>query len=428
MPITKSFSRKIFDIIPPEKIKEKTYLEIGIKNEGFFQSRSGKSLKVIFGVIIFLLILGGIFSHFIFQKAEIRIWPKTQEVNFEEKVTVDSKIKEVEFSTNTIPGGIFLKEQKIHQEFFSSGKSLREKKAEGTIRVYNAYSTFSQVLVTTTRFVSANGRLFRSLERVIIPGGTYKGGNLQPGFLDVNVRADQPGEEYNIDPSTFSIPGFAGTPRYTAFYGKSFEPMKGGYKGEVSEVTQQDLERAETTLKEKLLTAVKLSLENKISKRIIVLEEFSKKDFSTPIFSAKAGEEKTSFMGEGKLSFTALTFKKLDLEDFAKEYILSQISKYQKIYLESLRVSYSLETIDVNRGKMALAINFSAKIYFKILEDDFKKEIAGKLLSEAKDFLANDPRIAKLEIDFWPFWIKKIPKDVEKIIIRQEIDSEPISP
>lgn len=422
MPMFKPSSQKIFDIIPPEKMEGKAFSGKKTRDRKYLQPRPRKSLKIFFLAFIFFLVLGGIFSYFTLQKAEITIWPKTQEVNFEERVIINSETEEVEFLTNTIPGDIFKKEQTIVQEFFSSGKGLREIKAEGIIRVYNVYSTSPQVLVATTRFISANGELFRSLERVTIPGGIYKGGKLEPGFRDIKIRADQPGEEYNIGPSTFSIPGFAGTVRYTAFYGKSFEPMERGFKGEVPEVTQKDLNKAENILREKLLTAVKISLENKVSEEIIILDEASTKDFSTPVFSANVGDEKTSFVGEGGLSFTALTFKQSDLENFTKEYILSQISKDQKIHLESLRINYFFQGFNTRQGQMTLRLNSSAKIYFGISDDYLKKELAGRLVPEAKEFLTNDPRITKSDINLWPFWTRRVPQDTHKIEIKQEID------
>ena len=77
---------------------------------------------------------------------------------------------------------------------------------------------------------------------------------------------------------------------------------------------------------------------------------------------------------------------------------------------------------------MILSLNCSADVFFKIEESDLKKGLAGKLLSEAQDFLVNDPRVSKSEINFWPFWINKIPQNIEEIKIKQKINSELISP
>jgi len=426
--MSKSSNQKIFDIIPPKKIGEKVLLKKEIREKEPFRAQPGKFPWKIFLTIAFTLILGGASFYFIFQKAEIIIWPETEIVELKEKVTVDAKVSQVDLSTNSIPGDILKEEQRTSQEFSSSGKATKEKKAEGTIRVYNAYSTSPQVLIATTRFVSSDGKLFRSLSRVTIPGGTYKGGKLEPGFLDIQVQADQPGEECNIGPSTFSIPGFAGTPRFTAFYGKSFEPMQGGFKGETFQVDQQDLEKAEAVLKEKLLEAVKIPLKSKVPGEIIILEEASTKEFSTPVFSAEAGDEKASFVGEGQLSFKALAFNKSDLENFVKEYIIPQISKDQKIDSKNLEINYSIETVNIDQAKMVLSLDIKAKIYFGISEEEIKKEITGKPIAEAKEFLDKDPRITKLEINLWPFWLKKVPQSAKKIKIEQRIDGSISSP
>lgn len=415
-------SQKILDIVPPKKVIEKIQPKKDIERREPSRVKARGFPKMIVLVVIFLLILAGGTFYFIFQKAEIVVWPKTQVVNFQEKLTVDVKTQQIDLSSNAIPGTILKEEQKTSQEFPSSGRTTKEARAKGIIRVYNAYSTDPQVLVATTRFVSADGKLFRSSERVTIPGGSYQGGKLQPGFLDIEAEADQPGEEYNIGPSTFSIPGFAGTARYTAFYGKSSDPMKGGFKGETFEVVQKDLNDAENSLKAKLLEAVRVSLTNKVSEEIIILDEAAHKEFSIPVFSAKPGEERVSFVADGAISFEALVFNKSDLENFVKNYINSQISKEQELNLKSLKIDYSLETASIDQGKMILNLEITAQIHFKISEKELKEEIMGKPLSQAEEFLAKDPRIAKLEINLWPFWVKKVPQAEDRIKIEQRID------
>ena len=118
---------------------------------------------------------------------------------------------QAEKAGNFIQGEVLEAEKEVSQNFTAHGKKLKSTKAHGTMRIYNNYSTAAQTLVATTRFISNEGKLFRTKERVVIPGGYYEGGKLAAGFIDIEVIADQPGEDYNIDPSTFSIPGFVGT-------------------------------------------------------------------------------------------------------------------------------------------------------------------------------------------------------------------------
>lgn len=426
--MTNLYNTKILDIIPPGT-KEK-----GEKSNAFFteedkkaRTSGGRNLrkkaaKIFFLALLSLFIGAGTYGYFAFQGAEVVIRPKIQEMSFKEKLNVDIKNTIPDISSNTIPGKVLEDFQKVSVDFPATGKTQKSTKAEGIIRVYNAYSTTSQALVATTRFVSADGKLFRSKEAVTVPGGQYEKGKIVPGFADVKVQADKAGSDYNIEPSTFSIPGFAGTPRYTSFYGKSTEPMKGGSLGEAKEATKENIEKAEELLREKLSETVKDSLKGQDAAGIIIIEEASKKDFKNIIFSAKAGDIVDSFKAEGEIYFKALTFRKSDIEDFVEEYILARLPEGQDLDKKSLKIDYSPESVVIDSGKMVLNVGFSINVYFKVSDEEIKKEIGGKPLSSAKESLGNDPRILKFDIKTWPFWAKNIPQRFEKIRIEQKLD------
>ena len=346
----------------------------------------------------------------------------TQETVFETSFKVSSKIDLPDIASKTLPGKIFSSEKVVFQQFQSSGKGLEEAKSEGVIRVYNTYSTYSQTLIIHTRFVSAEGKLFRSIKKVTIPGGKYEKGKLQPGFLDIEVVAAEAGKEYNIGPSTFSIPGFAGTVRYTAFYGKSFQQMKGGLKGEVLQVTQQDLDAAVKVLKGKIERETENMFKNTISEEFIFIDEAFQKKERSLIFSAKAGETKESFTVEIGILFNALVFKKQDLEDIIKEFIMSEIPQDMALKPDSLTINYEPLLVDVEEGRMTLNSDFSATIYSRIDTDLLKKEIAGKSLRESKMNLDGNPNIVRAEVQLFPLWLTRIPKDLQKIYIKLNLD------
>jgi len=413
--MAKTPPRKIFDILPPERYK-KELPEIE-KEKAEKLKKPSRSSKRVFLLIALILIIAISLSYFFFQRLTLIMWPETQEVSFSEKIIVDKNLKENNFLSKTIPGELFSKEQVTPQEFNSSGRTSKETKAGGVIRVYNAYSTSPQALMVRTRFVSAEGKLFRSLEGITIPGGTYEGGKLQAGLLDVKVEADQPGPEYNIGPSTFSIPGFAGTPKYTAFYGKSSEPMKGGSKGEGTEVTQNDLDEAEKRITEKSLKELESSLKNSLSGDYVLLEGATKKENQSPVFSAKVGDDTSSFTGEIKGTIKALAFKKSDLEKIAKDLIIAKISQDQKLKEDSLNIKYSPETIDLEGGKMILTLDISSTIYTDFNKESFKREISGKTVAEVESILKSNFNIKRFEINIWPPWPRKFPEDPRKIKI-----------
>ncbi len=417
---------KIFDILPPktspsvefEKVSSKILPKIPRRNF----SRKKRILLLFLGIFIII----GFFAYFLLSRAQIEIWPETQTLNFTERIEINAQKDQPDFLAKIFPGKIFEEELEISQEFSASGKISKTEKARGQIRLYNAYSDSPQPLLATTRFVSADGKLFRTPKAVVIPGGHYEKGKLVPGEIDIEVVADQAGPEYNIGPSTFSIYKFAGTPKYTAFYGKSFVPMTGGFRGESPQVTQTDLDKAKDALVKKLFEEGSTALKNKIPSDFVLLDEaFFQKIIETDP-SVSVGAETQTFKFGAKASLKVLSFKKFDLENFAKEFIISQIPQDEilaeesfwskkKMQEDSLKINYKFYSIDWESKKIILDLDFSAKIYPDINENVLKKAILGKSLKETQILLASQPYVEKSEVKLWPFWVKKIPKKEGKI-------------
>ena len=417
-------SKKIFDILPPEKVKraplfEKEGKKISEKNKTITYF-SKKKRNLIFIVLILVLVF--LSCYFTLSKAEVEIWPVKRVSTFKTEITISKEINQLDISSKSIPGEIFEIEKTVSEEISSSGKALKENKAEGIIRVYNVYSSKSQILIARTRFVSADGKLFRTPVRVVIPGEHYEDGKLVPGYSDIAVKADQPGPEYNIDASSFSIPGFAGTARYTKFYGESFQNMTGGFKEEVSKVTQEDLDQAQETLEKRALEQNEIALKEKIPSDFILLKGILDSKILDKFSSAQAEDELEKFNFQVKAKSTALVFKTEDIETFAKEYIISQISKEEELYQESLKLNYDLKTIDLETGKISLSLNMEAKIYSAIDQDELKKALRKKSLTETQIFLENLPQITKALVRFSPFWVNRIPENTEKIKLKLNLD------
>lgn len=417
-------NKKFFDIYPPKKLKEKkeeqglnAFLKQPKEKKFFFSGR----WVVVFVLILLFLVTGSVLSYFTLLKAEIDIWPKTQILNFDEEIVASTQVPQDDptfwAENSMIPAKIVEKEQSISQQFSSSGKVLKEANAKGQIRIYNAYSTSSQVLVANTRFISSEGKLFRSTYRITIPGAKYEKGKLQPSYIDAEVQAAESGESYNIGPSTFSIPGFAGTAKYTAFYGKSFSSMVGGFKSEVAQVTKEDLDNAEKVLLAKLTEESKNSLRSSIGSDYILLDEAIKKDIVEASSLVTAGAQADAFNFQVKIKIQALVFSKNDLEALAKNFILAQVPAGRKIQETSLEMSYSGGKGDFESKKITLNTKFSAKVYQDVDEQALLKELVGKSVNEAQVFLESQPQISKIQIELRPFWVKRVPKNIDKVKI-----------
>lgn len=421
-------TKKILDILPPTTFPEerpKPPLKKMISLPLFAKK---KWWGVIPLVLIFLIIIA-LALYFTLAWAEIEIWPEAEVLTFKTKVTIDKTAKETNLLNKVIPGEIFEVEKTVSEEFSSSGKILNEKKAEGLVRIYNNYH-LSQTLVATTRLQpplekfqpplkEGENPWFRTLEKVTIPAKGHK---------DVKVIADSPGEKYNLPPSIFSLPGLAGSPQYTFIYGESFEPMKGGLKTETPRVTQKDLDKAKSALSEKAKEESRVSLKNKMPVDFDFLDGATETEILETFSLARAGTELEKFSYQVKAKSATLAFKKEDLDNFAGEFILSEIPSGKLVHRESLKINYFLETFNLGAAKIILSLNLEAKIYSDIDEISLKKGLQGKSSAETKIFLENLPQISRAQIKLWPFWVRSVPENIEKIEIKLRVDPAPISP
>ena len=410
---------KIFDITPPRKKAAIAKIQQeGPRKDFAPPSNSSKKLAPLLAGIV--LLSAAALSYFLIpHKVKVELWPekKILMATTTAAVSVDGR------GANFINGEILESEKVISQSFAVQGKKMKSSKAQGIIRVYNNYSALSQPLLATTRFISDDGRLFRAPERVVVPGGHYEGGKFAAGFIDIKVVADQPGEEYNIDESTFSIPGFAGTPKYTAFYAKSSSPMSGGYKKEVPYVTQEDLNRAgeflaKTALAENDIAIRKAASSGKYS--LIdgaILANVS--DFKS---SAGLGQEVDSFFAQIKTRAAALVFKEDALIDFSKKYLSGILASGEKLIEQFLKIEYSPEKVELEKNELSLSIFISAQSH-SLPEDAKIKELTkNKGLKEIENIFKGFPQIIKAKVEFWPFWVNLAPDDVGRIEVVLHLD------
>ena len=403
-------SNKIYDIIPPGE------------QENFAAEEEKKSPKRFFLnsriliILLFSVLIAGAFYFLVGERAEIDIWPKTKNLTFETHITVDTNSEEIDFSKHIIPGEIIEAEKTVSETFPSSGDAF--KRAEGTIRLYNRFANWPEVWAEGTRFISSNGKLFKSKSKISVPAAKKEGGKVVASYVDVLVIAAEPGEEYNIGPSNFSIYVYRGTERYAYYWGESSESMSGG--GESVKVTEKDLETAEEILSERALLESKDLLKKKVPEGWLLVDSLIESEITEFSPLAKDGQGVDSFMAQIKAKARAIIFKEESLERFAEEYISSDIESGEILCPGGLKTEhYPSLSGNGNKGntEMVLNVDFSVKVYTKIEEEFLKRQVLGKTASESEQkILQFFPEIERVEIRLWPFWVKKAP--IEKRFIK----------
>jgi len=410
-------AKKIFDIIPPEEDLKEEHRKLASEKKPEVLTKKEKTekpipliLKLTPVFLLAILIIGG-FLYFSLDKATVEIWPKTEAFNYNTKITIDKSVKQIDISQKSIPGTLFtVDEMTTTQEFSSTGQI--KKKALGTIRVYNNYSSSVLNLRANTRFMSDAGLVFQSTDKISIPG--------KPGYVDVKVIAVESGTNYNIEPATFSIPGLVGTSMYTYFYGKSLSKMTGGGSG--PQVTQEDLNKAKEQLTAKALNDCQIALKNKVSQEFIFLQNAADCEVTEAFSPVKAGLELDKFIYTVKTNGKIVAFKDSDIKDFARKFVNSQVAENNVIDEASFKINYSVDSVDSNTGKVIISLQLGGKTYLKIDEVAIKKSLANKSAKESEFLLENQQDINKASVKLWPFWVSKVPNDSARVEMGLNLD------
>jgi type VI protein secretion system component Hcp len=417
-------TKKIRDILPPGR--EKAQEPERETSQDVLVGRSVKRGKKRTLSLLFLIILiagiGGVLSlQFFFAKAQVIFHPYTREVIVQAHITARADIQESD-TEKSIPALVIEEEKSLTRLFPATGTLTEQGRARGTVRVFNGFSTFPQKLVAQTRFLSEDGKLFRSPGAVTVPAGRMEGGTIVAGFLDIEVVAAESGEEYNIGPSNFSLPGLFGNPAYTTITGKSGEPMTGGSKTEVSVVTEFDLNAARDALVAELQQKVRESLGGKVSEDMVLLSDAVDLQVAQAFSPIKAGASLDNFNFSVRVQGTAVIFPRTDVENAARALAAELAEAGEKIAEQSVSIEYENVEMNMNTQSLSFDMKASLPLYKEIDPMEFKGRLAGLSKDEAALALSQDPGLQKAEILLFPFWLEYLPQDPNKMEISIVVD------
>ncbi|MFH1460834.1 MAG: hypothetical protein ABIF84_00190 [Patescibacteria group bacterium] len=366
------------------------------------------------------IVITGIIAYLVLPTTEVIISPKKEKVGFDLEVVGSKGTTQVNQSLNEIPLQEIEVRKTKSQTFKATGEKEISEKASGNITIYNEYSSSPQTLVATTRFESSDGKVFRIPNGITVPGAEIEEGKIIASTIKVKVVADQPGPDYNIGPSEFTIPGFKGTAKFAAFYAKSDEAMSGGAIGKVKVVLDEDLEKAEESLTSSLKDEVGRTLDEQIPEDWQIVKNGRKEETVKISSNVDSGDQTEQFLSEIDYSIKALLFKEEDLKTLVDLNLKAQIPEDREPLKASQQIIYSDPIIDWSKKQVSFSLEVEEEVARKIDIESLKEELAGMNEVEVRKYLANQPEIERARVSFWPFWVKKIPSQTKKIQITIE--------
>jgi hypothetical protein len=317
--------------------------------------------------------------------------------------------------TNELSFEILTTEKMATQIVSGSGSRAVSSTAEGTVTFYNT-QTSPQKLITNTRIASPGGLVFRIHSPITIPAA--KGGT--PGSVSATVYAAAPGSEYNVGPTSFTLPAFkeSGSPLFTQITAKSLKPIAGGSSGNEPVVALDVENAARASLMKALEADLLVEIKSQVPKGYILLEGASTVAFQPAPSTPSAESGKVDLKEKGTIS--ALIFKSSEL---AKTIALrAESNTYQNEPLEldgQQSLSFSTKDFPASKGEvLTFSLTGSASVVWTIDTSHVASSVAGKTRVEAETSLRNYPEIREAKqtvLILRPFWRSTFPEDPGKI-------------
>jgi hypothetical protein len=376
-----------------------------------------KKFFVIFaGIFVLLAVL--VAAYFLFPKATLALQVKNQEKSVALDLTAAAESGASNVADKTLPANLEQITKEVTKDFDATGSKDGGSKATGQAVIYNEFSGENQPLVATTRLETDDGKIFRITKNVIVPGMTSVGGETKPGAIQVDVAADQPGDSYNIDATSFKIPGFKDTPaKYEKFSAKSSSPMTGGSSGAAKVVTAQDISSAKERVAVDAKKTAIAELRSGLSSDRKIFDDAVQVEVQNISMSDNAGAEKEKFSATAKLQISALSFQEADVKKLLKDNLVQTGANESEISFDK-PITYVLADSNIEQKKLNFQAKTDAKIGAGLDLENFKRGILGKSEADVQTYAKNFSAIQQVDITFWPFFVSRIPMREGRIEIK----------
>lgn len=415
--ISGRFPRKSYVVPePPRRSLFSRFPSIGLPHFEFPSADfSGIWGRVLAGILI--VSITGYAAAKILPSAEVKIVAQKKDWSYTDAIIAD-KSAVSDIKAMAIPGQVFTEQGNTSNKFPATGRKQVEKYAAGQITVFNSFSSDQQQLVEKTRFMAPDGKLFRLVKTIMVPGAKIIDGKIVASSISANIMADAPGPDYNIGPvKLFTIPGFKGSPKYQSFYAESASDMQGGFIGEVAYPTPDDISKAKTQAAADIESVLKTKLFSQVPKEFKILEGSS----VYRVLSQKADAEADKDGNFGVLTDARtilIAFKESDADYLLKAKALAESNGDFEV--KSATLDYAIARADFDKGRMTFPVTFKATLARKIGAEELKAKIAGKSKLELETMIFALPGLESATISLWPFWVKAVPSSLNKIKVTVE--------
>lgn len=387
----------------------------------YSDSSSGRSGRGIWYVAAFAIVVLVLALTYVFASAEVVVTPRQGTVELTGPLVADK------ISRTGLTFQMMVVEDVASAEVASSGETYIEKKAIGTVRLFNNNPT-AQKLLIDTRLTSSEGKIYKTKTATTIPGNKIVSGKSVPGTVDVGLYADEAGDSYNLAKDVdLKVLGFKGGPKYTTVYGKTLTEISGGFKGQSSNISEEDLKTKTENLKGDLTKSLYEKAKAQLPESFVFYEKSSLIDFDEPIVETATDGTKATIKVAGTMN--AIIFKESELTKALVSGVVSDEDR-EKVRVSNIRdLNIELDKATAigdptTMESIKITISDKINVVWDIDEDGLTKALSGIRKKDFESKMIQFKNIDKAELDLKPFWKNRLPEKTEDIKITNALEIE----
>lgn len=316
-------------------------------------------------------------------------------------------------SSGDLPYEIVSTKKLATQSVASSGTKTVSASASGTITVYNAASS-AQKLIANTRFATTAGLIYRIHAPVTIPAGSARG----PGVQSVTAYADRPGVAYNIGPSSFTLPGLAGTALAAKVYARSATAMTGGASGAVPLVDEATERAARSALAAALAGDLETGLKTQVPPGYLLIRGAATTTYAALASAPSAATGAADLKEEGTM--TAVVFPAAALAKMIAVSVPGLGYQGEPLTIadaSGLTLAPLTGLPDPSATSFSFMLSGNATLVYTVDPARIAAAVAGKSRSAAEVALTSYPEVKKAVLVLRPFWRQSFPQDPSAIAV-----------
>lgn len=425
-PITREVPQKRAqqDIAPRRRVieKQEEFIDPDLAMLDVVDGNSLKRKRVLTTVVVSLIIVSiGFFVNVLLGGADITVYPKIKDISVQATFTTykEPKVDDLGYELLTL-------ETTGEKQVKASSKENVSLHAEGKIFVYNTKSTSPQRLIKNTRFESKDGLVYRIKESIEVPGAKKdEKGNLVPGSVVADVSSDGTGEQYNIAPGRFTVPGLKGSEQYDNVYGESTAGFTGGFEGEKYIIDEQELNTAKQALHIELRDSLLKRLNAERPAGFVIYDGAITFTYES-LPSTEYGDSLATIKEKTKLLVPM--FKESELAMYLADKSIPDYKGEPVTLLnpQALTFTYTGATTTLADISTMSALEFTlkgaSKVVWQFDQEKLQKELVGIKKTAATTIFSSYGSISHAQAEVRPFWKTTFPTNPKEINVRTVLD------